>query len=79
MQRPVLGPVSLGIFFNDPEETLDSMLTEISRKYHIWRSCKNNRDKEIMHRDLERIETQSENNQMRFILEKKQAKTTEGK
>jgi len=27
LQRPVLGPISLGIFFNDPEETLDSMLT----------------------------------------------------
>ena len=32
-----------------------------------------------MHRELERIEMQSENNQMRFILEKKQAKTSEGK
>lgn len=25
--RAVLGPISLGIFFNDPEETLDSTLT----------------------------------------------------
>lgn len=71
LQRPVLGSISLGIFFKDPEESLDSMLTQISRKYHVWRSCKNNGDKEIMHRDLERIEMQSENNQMRFILEKK--------
>ena len=68
MQRSVLGPISLDVFLNDPEETLGSMLTEVSRKYHIWRNCRNNGDKEVTHGDLERIEMQSENNQMRFIL-----------
>lgn len=27
LQRSVLGPISLGIFLNDPKETLDGMLT----------------------------------------------------
>lgn len=78
MQRSVLGPISLDVFLNDPEETLGSMLTEVSRKYHIWRNCRNNGDKEVTHRDLERIEMQSENNQMRFILKESRLRQVKG-
>lgn len=54
------------------------MLTEVSRKYHIWRNCRNNGDKEVTHRDLERIEMQSENNRMRFILKESRLRQVKG-
>lgn len=78
LQRSVYGPISRHIFLNDPEKTLDSMLTEVSRKYDIWRNCRNNGDKEVTHRGLERIEMQSENNQMRFILKESRLRQVKG-